>query len=350
MDWLWQELKYGIRTLAKNPLYTGLAVFALALGIGANSAVFSVVNSVLLRPLPYAQPGRLVVALHEGRYPVSPADFFDWKKDSRSYQRLAAAQAWGATLTGQGEPEILHSMQVTADVFPLLGIRPLLGRAIQPGDDAEGQNRVLVLSHALWQRRFGSDQGVIGRRVMINHEPFQIIGVMPQSFRFAPFWVKDAEAWAPLWLGPRRDDRRGRSLRVFGRLRDGISLAAAQAELDVICRRLEVAYPDSNTGLSATVVPLREMAVGNVRSTLLVLFGTVAFVLLIACANVANLVLVRAAGRQRETAVHLALGANPNRLMLRSVIEGIVMACAGGAAGIVLAMWSWICCDARCRP
>lgn len=338
MDWVWHELRYAIRSLSKSPLYTLLGVLALALGIGANSAVFSVFYSVLLKPLPYAQPERLVVALHDGEYPVSPADFLDWAKETRSFERLGAAQAWGATLTGQSEPELLHAMQVTGDVFPLLGVRPMIGRSIEPGDDTPGRNQILVLSYALWQRRFAGDRGVIGRRVTVNAEPYVIAGVMPPSFRFAPFWVKDAEVWAPLSLAARLNDRGGRSLRVFGRLRDGVTLQAAQAELDVINRRLAAAYPATNTDLPlAAAVPLQEKAVGKVRATLVVLFGTVAFVMLIACANVANLLLVRASGRERETAVHLALGANPRRLMFRSILEALALAALGGAAGLVLA-------------
>ncbi|MEO8658875.1 MAG: ABC transporter permease [Bryobacteraceae bacterium] len=330
-----RELRYAIRSLGKSPLYSLLAILALALGIGANSSVFSVFYSVILKPLDFPHSDRIVVALHAGQSPVSPADFLDWRKDTRSYDRVAAAQAWGATLTGDGHPEILHGMQVTGDLFPLLGVNPLLGRAIAPADET---NHILVLSHALWQRRFASDPSVIGRRVTVNNEPYVITAVMPPSFRFAPFWVKDAELWAPLNLTPRLNDRDGRSLRVFGRLRDGVTIAAAQAELGVIAKRLAAAYPATNTDVPAPLVlPLQEKAIGNVRPTVIVLLGTVAFVMLMACANVANLLLARQSARERETAVHLALGAAPRRLIWRSLLESTLLASIGGAAGLLLA-------------
>jgi putative ABC transport system permease protein len=333
-----QELRYALRGVVKGRWYSLLSVAALALGIGACCAVFTVLYSVLLKPLPYAEPERLVVALHDGQYPVSPADYLDWKREVRSCDRLAAAQAWGATLTGGSEPELLHAMQVTGDLFPVLGVRPMLGRTVEPEDEAPGRHQVLVLSYGLWQRRFAADPGVLGRDVTVNGEPYTVVGVMPASFRFAPFWVKDAEAWSPLSLASRLNDRGGRSLRVFGRLKPGVARDAAQSELDVINRRLMAAYPATNAEVPlARLVPLHEKAVGNVRATLLVLFGTVAFVMLIACANVANLLLARASGRVRETAVHLALGASPARLAARSVMESLMIAIAGSAAGLVMA-------------
>ena len=336
---LWQDFRYSLRTLAKNPAFSLLAVAALAIGIGANTAIFSVVNSVLLRPLPYKDPGRLVVVLHDGRLPASPADFLDWQKQAQSFQQMAAAQAGSATLTGRDKAEQLRAMQLSPNMFSLLGAQPVRGRTFQPGEDQAGGDHIAILSYQLWQRRFGGDSGIVGQTLTLNGESVIVVGIMPESFQFAPFWVTGSEIWMPLRLSQRLNDRSGRSLRIFARLKDGISLPQAQSEMDVICRRLAQQYPATNTNLSATVVPLHEKVVGNIRPTLLVLLGTVVFVLLIACSNVANLMLVRANGRQREIAVRLAIGSSRWGLIRQSLMEGLLLSLAGAAVGLALAKW-----------
>jgi predicted permease len=335
----WQDLRYGARSIGKNPGFAILAILALALGIGANTAIFSVVNSVLLRPLGYADPGRLVVILHEGKFPVSPADYLDWRKQSSSFEQLAAAQLWGATLTGSDHAEKLAGMQVSANLFDTLAVPPVRGRTFDASDDQPAPRHVVVLSFQLWQRRFASDPEIVGQQIVLNGESYTVSGVMPQSFRFAPFWATGTEIWTPLVLDKRLHDRDGRSLRIFARLRSGVALKQAQSEIDVICHRLAEQYPETNTGLTAQVVPLQEKVVANIRPTLLVLLGTVGFVLLIACSNVANLMLVRANGRKKETAVRLALGSSRWRLIRQSLLESLMLSAAGAALAAVIARW-----------
>jgi putative ABC transport system permease protein len=329
------EFRYCVRSLVKNPGFALLAVLALGLGIGANTAIFSVVNGVLLRPLAYADPGRLVVVLHEGRLPVSPADYLDWRKQARSFEQVGAAQSWGASLTGRDNAEELKAMQVSDNLFAVLGVPAARGRTFDAGEDGH----VAVLSHQLWQRRFGGDPGIVGQQLTLNGENYTVAGIMPQSFRFAPFWATDVEVWVPLVLDKRVNDRGGRSLRIFARLKKSLALEQAQAEMDVICRRLAEQYPATNTKMTARVVPLQEKVVANIRPTLLVLLGTVGFVLLIACSNVANLMLVRANGKKRETAVRLALGSSRWRLIRQLLLESLLLATAGAVAAVFIARW-----------
>jgi predicted permease len=339
MQNFWQDLRHGARSIAKNPGFALLAILALALGIGANTAIFSVVNSVLLRPLGYADPSRLVVILHEGKFPASPADYLDWRKQSRSFEQLAAAQLWGATLTGIEHAEELAGMQVSANLFDTLGVPAVRGRTFDASEDQPASKHVAVLSYQLWQRRFGGDPGIIGRQIALNGEKYTVTGVMPESFRFAPFWATNTEIWTPLVLDKRLHDRGGRSLRIFARLRTGVALKQAQSEIDVICHRLAEQYPETNTNMTAQVVPLQEKVVANIRPTLLVLLGTVGFVLLIACTNVANLMLVRANGRTKETAVRLALGSSRWRLIQQSLLESLMLSAAGAAIAVWIARW-----------
>jgi putative ABC transport system permease protein len=343
--WVWlrqfgQDLRYGLRMMRRGPGFAAVAVLTLALGIGANTAIFSVVNAVLLRPLPYHDPARLVTVLHDGWKPVAPANFLDWREQSSSFESVAAAQLWSLTMTGRDRPEQLEVLQTSAEMFHLLGVNAALGRAFETGEDQPGREHVVVLSHGFWQRRFGGARDVVGQQVMLDGEPYTVVGVMPPDFQFAPFWATHAEAWVPLNLGRRVGDRRGQSLRVFARLKPGVTLGQAQAEMENINRRLVEQHPKENEGLTVSVDPLHEKVVGRSRPALLIILGAVGFVLLIACVNVANLMMSRSALRRREIAVRIALGAGRWRVVRQLLTESLVLSLAGGAAGLLLAFWS----------
>jgi putative ABC transport system permease protein len=341
MDTLIRDLRYAVRTLLREPGFTLLAILALALGIGATTAIFTVVDSVLLRPLPYKDPDRLVVTLlgPTASGPISPADYLDYKRDAQSFARLGAAQAWGATLSEGDRPERLRGLQVSTDLFEVLGVPALVGRTFAVGDDDPGGNQVIVLSHALWQRRFGADRAIVGRSISIEGRPYTVVGVMPPDFRFAPFWATRTELWAPLSLARRLDDRGGRSLRLFARLKDGVTVSQAQAEMTAISARLASAYPQTNTGIAVTVRPLLDKVVSGIRPTLLAMMAMVTFVLLIACANVANTLLARASGRRREIVLRAAIGATRGQVVRQLLTESVLLATTGAAGGIVLAVW-----------
>jgi putative ABC transport system permease protein len=341
VDTVLRDFRYSLRLLVKEPGFTVLAILTLALGIGATTAVFTVVDSVILRPLPYRDPGRLVVALHgpEASAPVSPADYLDYKKDSRAFSGLAAAQAWGVTLGGGDRPERLDGLKVSANLLEVLGVPPLLGRGFREGEDQPGHDQVVVLSYSLWQRHFGGDRSIVGRAIPLDGHPYTVVGVMPPAFRFAPFWQTRAALWVPLSLAERLDDRGGRSLRLFGRLADDVTLQQAQEEMTAIAARLERTYPRTNTGISITVRPLLDKVVAGIRGTLIALMAMVGLVLLIACANVASAMIGRAAARQDEIAVRIALGARPSSIVRQLLTESLTLALAGAAAGLVLAVW-----------
>ncbi len=334
------DLRHSLRTLLKTPGYTLIVILLLALGIGANTAIFAVANSVLLRPLPYAQPDRLVVTLHDGNAPVSPADYLDYRNSVHAFEQMGAAQVWGGSLTIGDHPEQIPGISLSANMIGLLGVRPVLGRSFTSEEEHTGHSRVLLLSFALWQERFAGDKAIIGREVSVDRIPYTVIGVMPPDFRFAPFWSTRAQMWSPLDLDRRLHDRGGRSLRVFARLLPGVTLAQAQAQMDAIARRLAQLYPETNAKLGITVVPLREKVVGSIRPTLLVLLGTVGFVLLIACATVANLMLARATSRRREMALRLAVGARPGDVVRISFAESLLLAVCGGLGAILMGQWA----------
>jgi putative ABC transport system permease protein len=327
----------GVRILVKSPGFAFATILVLALGIGANTAIFSVVYSVLLKPLPYRDPGRLVVALHEGKYPVSPADFLDYQAQVHAFEHLAAAQAWGGSFAGPDKAEEIPGLQVTANLFTTLGVAPLLGRTFIAGEDQPGAPRVLVIGYGLWQRQFGGSPAVVGKTIQLSDLDYTIVGVMPSQFQFAPFWQTQAQMWTPLVLGNRVTDRTGSSLRLFARLGPGISVAQAQAQMDTVAHRLAVAYPQTDTNIDMTVVPLHEKVVGAVRPTLLLLLATVVFVLVIACADITNLFLTRAVSRQKEIAVRLAIGASRMRIIRHLAGESLGLALLGGAGGLLLA-------------
>jgi len=348
MNTVWQDLRYGLRTLLKKPGFTAVAVITLALGIGANTAIFSVMNAILLRPLPYPKADQLVVlwaaAPERGasKNPVSALDFDDWRTQNRGFESLAAFPAsdtTGLTLTGQGMPEQLSTAYVSADFFALLGVNATLGRVLLPNDHEAGRNQVVVLSHGFWLRHFGANPDVVGKTLTLDGKGFRVVGVMPSKVDLPS---SDTDVWAPLSLiGPDRVPHvRGvRWLTVMGRLRSGVTIEQARAEMTTIVGRLESEYPDSNRGLnSITVKPLQEHLVGNVRTAILVIFAAVGFVLLIACANIANLLLARFDGRYHEMAIRTAVGASRLRLMRQIHTESVLLSMMGGTLGLMLAV------------
>jgi predicted permease len=335
IDSVAQDLRFGMRMLRKNPGFTAVAVLTLGLGIGANAAIFSVVNAVLLNPLAYRNPDRLVTILHYGTAPVSSGNFLDWRDQSKSFEAMGAAQAWTPNLTDVAEPEHLIGLQVTQNMLPLLGVQPLIGRLFVEGEDRAGNDGEVILGYGLWQRRFSGEANVLGKTMELDGRAYTIVGVMPRSFQFAPFWVTKAELWAPLSLEASAQNRGATSLRIFARLKPGVMLSQARAEMATITARLEQTYPGTNTNM--VVTPLKEQVVGNIETPLLVLLGAVGFVLLIACANVAHMLLARAAARQREIAVRTALGAGRWRVIRQVLTENILLTAMGGLLGLLLA-------------
>jgi predicted permease len=336
-----QDLRYGARTLRKNPGFAFVAVIALALGIGATAAIFSVANAVLMRPLPFDKPERLMTIASVRRGKITGAasypDFVDWKAQSNSYERMAAYIAGDYILTGQDEPLRLQGATIDADLLPLLGASPGLGRGFAPDEDKPGASaRVVILSHSLWRRRFNSDPNILGSPIALNGAAYSVIGVMPEGFQF-PVQNQPVELWTARYDPDMAGSRGAHYLRVIARLKPGVSQAQAQSEMSVIAGRLEEQYPDTNTAASAKVEPVLETLVGDVRPALIVLIGAVACLLLIACANVANLLLARATTRHREMAIRAALGAGRARVVRQLLTESLLLATIGGAIGLALA-------------
>jgi putative ABC transport system permease protein len=341
-----RDVRYAVRVLFQSPRFTATAILVLALGIGANSAMFALVYSVLLRPLPYHQPGRLAVIMgssekHGGNFSMPPADFLDFRARNRSFTDMAAAEVWSPSLTGSGEPEELHGLHASASLFQVLGVQAALGRAFVEEDDRPESSHVAVLGAGLWKRRFGGDRGLIGRTITLNHEAYTVVGVMPEGFYFPPFWASKAEIYVPLAFTPAKaQDRRISTLRTFGRLKPGVTIPQARADMQGIARRLAQDYPRSNAEQTAAVTSLHEMSVGSVQTALLILLGAVGCTLLIACANLANLFLTRATARHKEIAIRQAMGAGRLALVRQFLTESLLISLAGGALGILLAAWA----------
>jgi len=344
LDTLLQDIRYGLRTLRKSAGFTSVAVLTLGLGIGANTAIFSVIHAVLLSPLPYDHPERIVLIWESNpsggfnQFAVSPPNYADWHKEASSFEHMASVSRGNFNYTGGAEPEQLSGARVAAPFFAVMGVQPALGRTFVAEDDVVGKAQVVVLSHGLWMRRFGGDRNITGKALTLDGQTYAIIGVMPEGFQVpgrVEFWLPSE--FMPRDLGP--GARGAHYLRVMGRLKPGVSIEQAQAEMTGISKRLEQQYPRMQKGWTSLVISLNEATVGNIRATLLVLFGAVGFLLLIACANVANLLLARAATRQREMAIRTSLGAGRWRIARQLLTESVLLSTLGSALGLLLAEW-----------
>ena len=344
MQTLLKDIRYGVRSLSKRPGFTAIAVITLVLGIGANTAIFSVVNAVLLRPLPFSDPGRLTqlweakVSKGRNEIPASYPNFADWKDRNRVFEQVAAYSDWNFNLTGIGEPERIRSAIVSPEFFSVLGIKPLRGRVFLAGEDERGKDLVVVIGEGLWQRKFNSDPNIIGRSLNLDDKSFTVAGVIARGVQ-APLLPDEIELWAPVSHGFGATNRFGHYLSVIARLKPGATLEQAQADMTHIAGQLEAQYPESNKNLSVRVVSLNEQVVGNFRISLLVMLGAVVFVLLIATANVANMLLARAAERQKEIAIRTALGAGRWRIVRQLVTESMLLSLTSGILGFFVAVW-----------